>query len=420
MSEPCAPISSRSTALFGLIALVGCGPSGTPLHGSDRGTSSGVSSSSDGTASVGVSHDDGTQETTGAVDSGSSGDTAEPPSEPAVVEGQCATVIEDPILAWEIWKRLELPPGSVISSSTLAELDQLNVPGRGIASLAGLECATGLRGLWLGADDDGSTNAILDLTPIAALPELEMLDASYLPGVDLTMLGTLPKLDWLDISHSDVAALQAVAAVETLEDLWADGNPVSTVDALAANTLLTRVSLADTNIASVVPLAQLPALRRVDVSGTAVTDVAPLATVPTLEVLTISNTAVADVSAFADTNLETIVADSTQIDELPSDLPVRSAYFSNNAIEDLAPLLTWTGPHRVVLQDNLIDDLSSLLDIPWDLGLGTCLLIDLQGNPLGDPSASLTAEQICAQHVVHLMTETALACGHEKCTGPPP
>ena len=43
------------------------------------------------------------------------------------------------------------------------------------------------------------------------------------------------------------------------------------------------------------------------------------------------------------------------------------------------------------------------------------LAIDLRGNPLSHPDTAAVMQQVCAEHVVNLITDGDLACRHELC-----
>ena len=116
-----------------------------------------------------------------------------------------ASVVDDPTLRDLIVHRLASGSGHVddeLSAFDFGNLHSLELAGRGVTSLAGVEAATGL--VWLFA----AANRIADLSPLAELPELWGLDLRDNRIVDVSPL---------------------VANTGLVEGAWVslDGNPLS-------------------------------------------------------------------------------------------------------------------------------------------------------------------------------------------------
>ncbi len=333
----------------------------------------------------------------GAEASGGGSSTTDT-NDTAVVEGACNSVVRDPALAAYLWHELDLPPGSIIPSDALATLPWIDVAGLGVTTLAGVECAVGIESLSIARDKTGHTNAVTDLAPIAGLPRLERLHLGDNPITDLSTLPTLPLLTFLDIERTGVSDLGPLADCSALEMLYASGTPISDVE----------------------PLAAAPSLRSIELDDTLVSDVTPLARIEGLYRLKVSGTAVSNVSVFRDTGLELLWADELDLGVLPERMPLHHAHFARNGIVDIAPFTSWDDPGRIDLADNEIDDLSPLLEIPWEGGPGGCLEIDLRGNPLRHPDTANVMQEICDRFVVRLLTDSVVGCSHADCVGPPP
>jgi len=111
-------------------------------------------------------------------------------------------------------------------------LTELNARDRGIVSLTGLEHATELYTLWL------DSNQISDLSPLAGLPNLSLLDLARNDIRDFSVLAGLPKLDWLDLGHNDISDISALAGLPALWCLSLKGNQISDISVLSSLTNL--------------------------------------------------------------------------------------------------------------------------------------------------------------------------------------
>lgn len=317
----------------------------------------------------------------------------------------------------EVWEELELAPGSAISSQALGAMDSLNLSTASVGSLAGLECAVGLRLLALRSDGAGgnSPHTVQDLSPIVDLPQLSQLTLSYPALDDISALAGLVSLRQLDLSRNSVTDLAPLAELPELYSLAISEAPVSDVSALAGIATLATLYARDTPITDVAPLVGCESLYKIHLEGTSISDVSVLATMPSLRSLDISRTAVTDLSAFSESQLGTLFASETQIDGLPEKLPISNGRFAGNGIVDISPLLTWPALAEVDLSNNAIDDVSPLLELPWEIPRGSCLVIDLVDNPLGEPDSEAILQQLCESSHVRISADRGLGCLHEAC-----
>lgn len=78
-----------------------------------------------------------------------------------------------------------------------------------------------------------SYNGISDLSPLAALVQLDSLFISYNSLLSLESLPSLPVLRLLDVSHNAIGDLRVLAPQENLETLLASHNRVKNVDGIS-------------------------------------------------------------------------------------------------------------------------------------------------------------------------------------------
>ncbi len=374
-------------------------------HGAQSGESDTTGASTDATTSR-PSDAESSDVATGSTEVG-----------PAIVEGECETVVEDLVVSYAFWDALELAPGAPIPAERLAEVERLSLHTKSVASLAGLECAGGLLTLSLQSDGTGgnSPHTVTDLSPLLGLPRLQRLELRYGAFGDITLLPGIPTLNHLDLRSSMVSDLSVLSSLPVLQTLIISDTPVSDLAPVAGCTSLANLYARGTPIVDVAVLAGSDSLRHVEIDDTAVTEVAALAGMPGLLGLDVSRTAVANLSAFSESGLSQLFASETQIGAIPESLPITNGRFAGNGIVDISPLLTWEGPASVDLSDNAIEDVSPLLSLPWDFGNGACLHIRLQGNPLSHPDTANVIQQACAAYSVVIEAENGLGCMHQQC-----
>ena len=138
--------------------------------------------------------------------------------------------ISDPNLRAAVRETLELPGGVPITREAMLQLTELNVAGRDVADLTGLEFATDLTWLKL------RKNPIGDITPLAHLTNLAFLDASYCGISNISPLSNLLKLEEISLYANDITDVTPLANLPRLRWLRIERNNItdhSPLDGLA-------------------------------------------------------------------------------------------------------------------------------------------------------------------------------------------
>lgn len=164
--------------------------------------------------------------------------------------------------------------------------------------------------------------AISDLSPLSALHKLTSITVSEntaeMEPCDFRRLDNLsflawsgrgvkiPKLDGLRnlkkicLSNSGIDDLSPLANLSDLRLVRIGGNPnLYDLSPLSSCKNLEKIVANDTAVTDLSPLKNLPQLREITLSNTKVTDISPLAEIPTLEMIWLYGTPVADVSCLA-------------------------------------------------------------------------------------------------------------------------
>ena len=131
--------------------------------------------------------------------------------------------IPDKNLRNAIMSALNLPVGTIIIATDMQKLSNLDVLGKDISSLTGLEHATNLERLYLDSND------IVDISPLAGLTNLERLYLNSNAIVDISPLAGLTNLESLDIFSNDIVDISPLAGLTNLERLYLDSNAIGDV-----------------------------------------------------------------------------------------------------------------------------------------------------------------------------------------------
>ena len=166
------------------------------------------------------------------------------------------------------------------------------------------------------AEVTGLQTDLSDVTPLASLTSLEILNLDDTQVKDLTPLANLTKLESLSLSNTPVQNVKPLAGLTKLEGLYLDGTQVSDAKPLAGMTELSSLSLQNTQVSDVGPLARLTKLECLWLDPSGVNDVKPLAGLTQLRILSLGFTQVSDVSPLTKlSNLKELHLNNTQVGE---------------------------------------------------------------------------------------------------------
>ncbi|MEA4911010.1 MAG: hypothetical protein VB092_00155 [Oscillospiraceae bacterium] len=144
---------------------------------------------------------------------------------------------------------------------------------------------------------------ISDLSALAQLPNLEVLELEGQQISDITPLFSLTKLRRLVLNCNPVSDLTGIAALSNLEDLL----------------------LTDTHVRDLSPVANMPKLRMLQVSNTYVRDIGVVSTLQKLDTLMFDNTYVTDWSPIAAIPVRQGVSYSLSMRQIEGDVSVLAA-----------------------------------------------------------------------------------------------
>ena len=213
--------------------------------------------------------------------------------------------IPDPNLRAAIEKALGKASGASITAADMAKLIELTAQDANISDLTGLEYATNLTGLYLGAEwveaerNWINSNSISNLSPLAGLTNLRELDLANNSISDISTVARLTNLTRLELMYNSISDISAVAGLTNLSTLRLYNNSISDISALAGLTNLTWLELWNNDISDISAVVGLTNLTWMVLGSNAISDISAVAGLTNLSTLRLYNNSISDISALA-------------------------------------------------------------------------------------------------------------------------
>jgi internalin A len=179
-----------------------------------------------------------------------------------------AVTFPDTQLEQAIREALHRPTGPLLSVDLLG-IKELDLSGKGIHDLTGLEYCRDLK-------------------------DLTINDAEI---VDYSPLSVMHGLVWLSLKNDHISDIFFVSSLRTLEILNLANNDISDITPIAGLPVLWKVFLSENRVESLVPL---PPGKEIHLDGNGITSIEPLAESTRLRVLSIAGNRVTDLSPLTD------------------------------------------------------------------------------------------------------------------------
>ena len=228
---------------------------------------------------------------------------------PHIVSAQIINV-PDPNLAAALRGTLGLAPNAPITRQDMQRLTGLEAINRQIRDLTGLQHATQLIVLDLGA------NQISDIRPLAGLTRLGALSLAENRIQDVSPLAGMRQLEWLFLWSNQIRDIRPLAGMTQLERLLLGANQIRDVSPLAGLSQLVRLALNNNQIRDIRPLARLTHLGWLFLEVNQISDVSSLAGLTRLRELWLNQNNIRDVSPLTKlVNLERLKLDGNPIQD---------------------------------------------------------------------------------------------------------
>ena len=158
----------------------------------------------------------------------------------------------DPALRASVRQALGIPKDRPLTQLDMKQLTELDAEKRQITSLIGLEYATNLTEVLL------EGNPISDVSPLANLNQLRILNMAVCQVSDIRPLVNLTRLESLHLHHNQIEDITPLANLTRLTDLWLINNYITDVRPLKNLTLLKDLRIQNNLIADYSSLGTLP------------------------------------------------------------------------------------------------------------------------------------------------------------------
>ncbi len=298
--------------------------------------------------------------------------------------------IPDANLRAKIEAALGKASGAPITTADMATLTRLDAQNANIRALTGLEHATNLTELDLGAEyveGEGyiNSNSVSDLSPLTRLMNLTWLRLRHNSISNISPLAGLTNLTWLNLGGNTISNISPLSGLTNLTTLWLYENPLSDISALAGLTNLTELYLYENNILDISALSGLTNLTELNLNINNISDISPLSGLTNLTWLALFNNSISDISAVSGlTNLTFLDLVSNSISDISAvsgltNLTVLG--LSLNSISDISAVSGLTNLADLRLARNSISDISPLA------GLTNLTTLRIWRNNISDISA---------------------------------
>ena len=188
-----------------------------------------------------------------------------------------ALEIPDSNLRTAIGNALGKSVGESVIAAEMATLNYIEAPEANISNLTGLQFATQL--IWL----DLGANTVSDISPLAGLTQLQVLALGANTISDISALAGLTNLTYLDLGGNTIADISTLSGLTQLTELHLWSNAISDITPLAGLTQLTYLDLWSNAISDISPLVSNMGLGLVDVSGNPLSNLSINTHIPALQ-----------------------------------------------------------------------------------------------------------------------------------------
>ena len=284
----------------------------------------------------------------------------EPPvvTQPDIIPGG-QVHIPDPNLRAAVAEGIRRSPDVPITASGMKRLRRIDLAGKGVRDLTGLEFATNLSELFL------IDNQISDLSPIASLIELREIWARGNVLSDISPVRGLRNLTHLEFPSSPISDLSSVKGLTNLIYLNCNDTLVSDLSPVSSLVNLEWLYMRNTRISDMSPVSGLINLKEIYFSGDTVSDISLFAGLINLEVFVTSGNPISDLSPLSKlTKLYKVGISEARLSDLSplaGLIGLKELSLYRNGIQDISPIAGLTGLHRLDLSVNDISDVSPLV-----------------------------------------------------------
>jgi len=216
----------------------------------------------------------------------------------------------DPVFEEVIREIIEKPEGPILHEDVI-DIERLEAPDRGIASIEGIQY---LNYLWL---LDLSENLVEDVSFLEELESLTFINLrdNRIENIDFSF--NFPNLWHLNLAENEIVDIGALSGLYSLTSLNLNYNRINDISALESLTNLSTLHLWENEITNIDSLENLTNLEGLFLISNHIVDISALANLTNLERLYLPSNQIVDIGPIsALENLKELVLRSNQIEDI--------------------------------------------------------------------------------------------------------
>jgi internalin A len=252
----------------------------------------------------------------------------------------------------------------------VAHITDLDISGKGIADLTGLENFTALKVLKLGYYFDGVdmiSNRISNIDPLVRLNSLEELDLSGNRVTNITAIRNMPNLTKLYLNNNQITDISPLKNLKNLKECNVSENNISNVDVFGTITSLTSLLVQGLSIKDISWVSNLVDLTGFYATNNKIEDLAPLKDLKKLNILYMGTNNIKDLTTISGlTNLRELAVGWNNIVDISCLSNLEKLSFlslEKNQITDISSLRNLTNLQYLYLKSNPIVDYSPVKEV---------------------------------------------------------
>lgn len=251
---------------------------------------------------------------------------------------------------------------NTITADSLASGKQLNLAGKNISSLNGLELFANKNIEWIYLDWNNiedmsilanftsltkisaSGNNVSNISFLAKLENLQNLNLNNNKIKDISILENLTKLRYLCLDNNQIENIDVLQDLTKLREVSISGNKIKNADVLTKLLLIENIDVSRNNIESIKGFATNNAVKKINLNYNNLSSLDGVDKLTGLEILSASNNKITDINAITNLtklyNLNLNKNEIQDISELNNNETIKYLYLDSNHIIDSNPIET--------------------------------------------------------------------------------
>ena len=202
-----------------------------------------------------------------------------------------------------------------ITSDELPSGKQLNLAGKNITDLSGLELFADKGIEWIYLD----WNNISDMSVLSSLTTLTKISASGNQVSDISFLQNLQDLQNINFSNNNISNINVLSNLANIKYLYLDNNQIQDITAIGNLSNLRELSIAGNEIINIDLLTKLTTIENIDASRNSITSIANFSNNTTIEKINLNYNQLQSLNGIEKlTNIEILSASNNKIEDFSS------------------------------------------------------------------------------------------------------